>query len=68
VRAKLEKFIIEYLRIYIFVSVFLPGFYFALKAHEVGGVFYTILTLFMIASGALVLLKLPEVVGESKKL
>jgi hypothetical protein len=59
-------FIIEYLRIYLFISVFTAGLYLAIKSYEKESVFLFIITVVAILSGAGLLLKLPEVMGERK--
>ncbi|MFU8862138.1 MAG: hypothetical protein ACNA8K_17155 [Cyclonatronaceae bacterium] len=61
-----KGFIIEYLRIFLSISVFSPGFYLAIKTHENESLFLLVLTLIALISGAAILIKLPEVMGDPK--
>jgi len=63
-RKSRKQFIIEYLRIFLFVSVFSPGFYLAIKTHENESIFLLLLTIVAIISGGAALIKLPEVMGD----
>lgn len=61
-----RKFFIGYLRMFLFIAVFSPGFYLSVKAAESDLILLYILAAIASLSGVAVYIKFPEVIGHQE--